>query len=72
MGEIKPNHHYVTHIFEQILDYGPVYSFWTYLFERLNKVLKGYTGNNHKNGGIEVTFMREFSREAPLRGIVRI
>src|ERR1700692_2075038 len=26
---IKPNFHWVTHIFDQIIDYGPVYGFWT-------------------------------------------
>lgn len=47
-----------------------MYSFWTYLFERLNKVLKGYSGNGHTGGEIEVTFMREFSREVRLRNMV--
>ncbi|GJF00872.1 hypothetical protein PsYK624_171740 [Phanerochaete sordida] len=69
-SHIKPNHHYVTHIFEQIPDYGPVYNFWTYLFERLNKVLKSYASNNHSGGVIEVTFMREFSREVRLRAML--
>lgn len=69
---IKPNHHYVTHIFEQIHDYGPVYGFWTFLFERLNKLLKGYAVNNHGGGELEVTFYREFSREIRLRSMVRL
>lgn len=69
--DLRPNHHFATHIFEQLHDYGPVHSFWTYLFERMNKVLKGYAANNHKGGEIEVTFMREFSREAMLRSMVR-
>ncbi|KAG1875919.1 hypothetical protein C8R48DRAFT_669170 [Suillus tomentosus] len=35
---VKPSHHWGTHIFEQLEDYGPVYGFWTFLFERLNKM----------------------------------
>ncbi|PSR72636.1 hypothetical protein PHLCEN_2v11495, partial [Hermanssonia centrifuga] len=60
---IKPNFHYITHIFNQILDYGPVYGFWTYLFERLNKILKSCSVNNHDGGELEVTFYREFLRK---------
>lgn len=67
---IKPNHHYVTHIFEQILDYGPVYGFWTFLFERLNKILKSYSVNNRDGGELEVTFFREFSCEVRIRKMV--
>ena len=36
---IKPNHHWCTHLFDQILDYGPVYGFWSFTYERLNKSL---------------------------------
>lgn len=69
---MKPNHHYLTHIFDQIEDYGPVYGFWTFLFERLNKVLKNYAQNNHAGGELEVTFFRECSREGRLRVMVSI
>ncbi len=67
---VKPNFHYITHIFVQIRDYGPVYGFWTFLFERLNKILKTYAVNNHGGGELEVTFFREFSRETRLRSMV--
>ncbi|KAG2133009.1 hypothetical protein DEU56DRAFT_914034 [Suillus clintonianus] len=64
--DVKPTHHWVTHIFDQLQDYGPVYNFWTFLFERLNKVLKSYSTNNHSNGEIEVTFMRAFQKDVAL------
>ncbi|KAH9920495.1 hypothetical protein B0H21DRAFT_781673 [Amylocystis lapponica] len=67
---VKPNFHFVTHIFEQIEDYGPVYGFWMFLMERLNKVLKSYATNNHNGGELEVTFFRAFSREVRLRCLV--
>jgi hypothetical protein len=60
----------VTHIFEQLEDYGPVYGFWTFLFERLNKVLKSYSTNNHGDGEIEVSFFRAFTRDTELRTMV--
>lgn len=62
--------HWVTHIFDQLQDYGPVYNFWTFLFERLNKVLKRYSTNNHSNGEIEVTFMRAFQKDVALHDMV--
>ncbi|EMD34886.1 hypothetical protein CERSUDRAFT_75776 [Gelatoporia subvermispora B] len=69
-SHIKPNFHFITHIFTQIEDFGPVYGFWTFLFERLNKILKNYAVNNHDGGELEVTFMREFDRERRLRCMV--
>ncbi|KAF7290474.1 alcohol dehydrogenase [Mycena kentingensis (nom. inval.)] len=68
---VKPNFHYITHIFRIIHDFGPVYGFWTFLFERLNKLLKSYDTNNHGNGELEVTFIREFFRDVHLRELLR-
>ncbi|TFK47537.1 hypothetical protein OE88DRAFT_1714432 [Heliocybe sulcata] len=48
-----PNHHYATHTGEFVRDYGPLREFWTFLFERLNKVLKSYKTSNHMGGEIE-------------------
>ncbi|EDR11390.1 uncharacterized protein LACBIDRAFT_323939 [Laccaria bicolor S238N-H82] len=59
---IKPNHHYATHTSECLRDFGPMHGFWTFLFERLNKVLKSYKTNNHGGGELETTFFREFHR----------
>lgn len=59
---IRPNHHYATHTPECIRDYGPLHGFWTFLFERLNKVLKSYKTNNHGGGELETSFCREFHR----------
>lgn len=39
-----------------------MHGFWTFLFERLNKVLKSYKTNNHSGGELETTFFREFHR----------
>ncbi|KZT57362.1 hypothetical protein CALCODRAFT_508810 [Calocera cornea HHB12733] len=50
----------------KIRRYGPVHGFWTFLFERLNKVLKAINTSGHKGGVVEVTFAREFKREISL------
>ncbi|KAL5482971.1 hypothetical protein ACEPAI_9566 [Sanghuangporus weigelae] len=48
---------WVLHIFEQIRDFGPVYGFWTFTGECLNKVLKSFKTNNHNGGEIETSFL---------------
>ncbi|KAJ7879780.1 hypothetical protein B0H14DRAFT_2341287, partial [Mycena olivaceomarginata] len=63
---MKPNHHWVVHIFEQIQDFGPVYSFWAFLSERLNKILKNMKSNNWTGGRVEVSMMRQFHRNTGL------
>ncbi|KAJ7255557.1 hypothetical protein C8J57DRAFT_1721647 [Mycena rebaudengoi] len=54
--EMKPNHHWAVHVPDEVLDYGPLYSFWAFLTERLNK--------------LEASMMREFNRMAQLNGIL--
>ncbi|KAI0323219.1 hypothetical protein GY45DRAFT_1410608 [Cubamyces sp. BRFM 1775] len=67
---IRPNHHYATHTAEFVRDYGPLRGFWTFIFERLNKILKSFRTNNHEGGEIEATFFREFYRAARLHGML--
>ncbi|TFK50448.1 hypothetical protein OE88DRAFT_1735998 [Heliocybe sulcata] len=62
-GTMKPNHHWVVHQPDQIRDYGPVYAFWLFLTERLNKTMKNYHTNHHTGGQMEVTLMCSFGRE---------
>ncbi|KAL5520523.1 hypothetical protein ACEPAG_9747 [Sanghuangporus baumii] len=69
--DVKPNHHWVLHIFEQIRDFGPVYGFWTFTGERLNKVLKSFKTNNHNGGEIETSFLRVFCRDMALQDTLR-
>ncbi len=45
----NPNLHLHGHLRECINDYGPVYSFWLFSFERLNGVLGSYHTNNKFN-----------------------
>jgi hypothetical protein len=41
--KITPNMHLCLHICECALDYGPLYSFWCYSFERMNGLLGNVT-----------------------------
>ncbi|KIK78458.1 hypothetical protein PAXRUDRAFT_28616 [Paxillus rubicundulus Ve08.2h10] len=54
---MKPNFHWAVHLAQQIRDYGPVYNFWAFLSERLNKVLKSSNSNNWTGGQIEISMM---------------
>ena len=63
---IKPNHHYILHIGEQLFDYGSAYNTWTFWNERLNKVLKTIKTNNRSGGEAECTLFREFERNRQL------
>ncbi|KAF8144902.1 hypothetical protein K438DRAFT_1631086, partial [Mycena galopus ATCC 62051] len=69
--QMKPNHHWAVHIPDQILDFGPVYTFWAFLTERLNKILKNLNSNNWTGGLLEVSMMREFHRKAGFYRVVR-
>ncbi|KAG1774332.1 hypothetical protein EV702DRAFT_1047887 [Suillus placidus] len=65
-GSVKPNHHFATHIGGCVRNFGPLHDFWTFLFKRLNKLLKSYKTNNHSNGALETTFFMEFHRTCEL------
>lgn len=55
--EKNMNLHLHAHLKESILDYGPVYSFWLFAFERLNGILGSYHTNCHD---ISLQLMRKF------------
>ncbi|KAG2365895.1 hypothetical protein BDR07DRAFT_1275829, partial [Suillus spraguei] len=67
---MKPNFHWAVHLTQQIRDYGPVYIFWAFLSERLNKVLKSSNSNNWTGGQVEISMMREFMRAAQIDSMV--
>ncbi|KIK79556.1 hypothetical protein PAXRUDRAFT_28387 [Paxillus rubicundulus Ve08.2h10] len=71
LGTMKPKFHWAVHLQQQILDYGPVYNFWAFLSEHLNKVLKGSNLNNWIGGQIEILMMREFVRGSQIDSLAR-
>lgn len=69
-NSMKPNHHWAVHLPDQITDFGSVYNFWSFLTERLNKVLKNLNSNNWNGGQIEISMMREFHRSTQTEHLV--
>ena len=61
---ITPNMHMHSHLADCILDYGPVYSFWLFSFERYNGILGAYSTNNKS---VELQLIRKFLRDQLLR-----
>lgn len=68
---MKYNQHWSTHIAAQIVDFGPVYGFWTFPGERINKALKSLNTNNHRDGEMELTMLREFHRTQQTTRLLR-
>uniref|UniRef100_A0A1A7YTN3 Transposase domain-containing protein n=1 Tax=Iconisemion striatum TaxID=60296 RepID=A0A1A7YTN3_9TELE len=54
--QCTPNMHLHLHLKECMLDFGPVYSFWCFSFERFNGLLGKYNNNNRT---VEVQIMRQ-------------
>ena len=52
-----PNMHFALHLKECIKDFGSVYGFWCFSFERYNGIMGNYQINNHS---IEIEVMRKF------------
>ena len=52
-----PNMHLCCHLQESILDYGPIYGFWLFSFERYNGELGSMVTNNRS---VEIQYMRKF------------
>lgn len=63
---ITPNMHMHTHLADCTLDYGPIYSFWLFSFERYNGILGNYHTNNKS---IELQVMRKFIRDHNIRDL---
>ncbi|EDO29689.1 predicted protein [Nematostella vectensis] len=45
-----PNMHLSCHLGDCVKDYGPVYGFWCFSFERFNGIMGNYHKNNHNIG----------------------
>ena len=64
--ECTPNMHLHLHLKDSIKDYGPVYSFWCFAFERFNGVLGSYHTNNVR---IEPQIMRRFFNQQAVQNL---
>ena len=57
---ITPNMHMHCHLKEVVLDYGPVYGFWLFSYERYNGILQHQSTSNRC---VEVQIMRRFLQD---------
>ena len=57
---LTPNIHMHCHIVSCMRDFGPMYSFWLFPFERYNGILGSQPTNNHS---VEVQLMRRFHKD---------
>jgi len=55
-SKVKPNMHLHGHLKECVSDYGPIYNFWCFSFERFNGILSSFKTNNRC---IEIQLMRK-------------
>lgn len=56
--KVTPNMHLHTHLVDCVLDYGPVYAFWLFSFERYNGILGEFKTNQRS---VEIQLMRKFT-----------
>jgi len=68
---MKPNHHWAVHTADQIHDFGPMHDFWTFLTERLNKMLKNMNNNNWGGGRLEISMMRAFGCDSQFEAMAK-
>jgi hypothetical protein len=69
---MKPNHHWAVHQPDQICDFGTVCDIWTFLTERLNKILKNVNNNNWGGGQLEICMLRAFGQDSRFETIARL
>ena len=58
---VTPNMHLHGHLLDCMFDFGPVYSFWLFSFERENGILGSYPTNRK---GIETQIMKKYLKES--------
>ena len=57
---ITPNMHLHCHLKESLYNYGPVYNFWLYSYERYNRILEHFPSSNRL---FEIQMMQRFYNE---------
>ena len=63
---MTPNMHKHIHLCDCLMDFGPVYAFWLFSFERYNGIMGSFQTNNRS---IEIQLMRKFLRDQTVQDI---
>ncbi|OAD66786.1 hypothetical protein PHYBLDRAFT_174810 [Phycomyces blakesleeanus NRRL 1555(-)] len=66
---LSPNMHLHLHLCDTIKDFGPVYEYWLFSFERYNSILKNI--NTNRRSGFEMTYMKTFIEDTRKGDFVR-
>ena len=61
-----PNMHLHLHLKDSLIDYGPIYAFWLFSFERFNGLLGTYSTNKRN---IEIQLMRKFINQQKVKDL---
>ena len=67
---MKSNQHWAGHLPDQLHNFSPVYAFWAFLGEQLNKHLKNFNSSSHKGGQLEISMMHMFTHENQFKTMV--
>ncbi|KAG1450441.1 hypothetical protein G6F56_008350 [Rhizopus delemar] len=67
--KVMSNMHFHMHLKQGILDYGPIYAYWLFNFERYNGDIK--MAETNRKGAIERTFSRVFLKKVYLEDYLR-
>ncbi|CAK5266451.1 unnamed protein product [Mycena citricolor] len=68
---LRPNVHMAFHLYDFLLLFGPVISWWSFPFEGVIGLLQRINTNNHIGGELEATLSRSFLRGASIRRWLR-
>ncbi|KAF7293317.1 hypothetical protein HMN09_01211100 [Mycena chlorophos] len=68
---VRPNVHVAFHIYEFLILFGPIVSWWCFPFERVIGYLQRINTNDHIGGELEGTLTKSFFRAAALRRWLR-
>ncbi|KAJ7193740.1 hypothetical protein GGX14DRAFT_378717 [Mycena pura] len=68
---MRPNVHIAFHIYDFLVLFGPVISWWCFPFERVIGFLQKINTNDHIGGQLEATLSKSFARGAILRRWLR-
>ncbi|CAK5272843.1 unnamed protein product [Mycena citricolor] len=64
---MRPNVHMAFHIYDFLILFGPIISWWTFPFERVIGFLQKINTNDHIGGELEATLSKSFMRGASIR-----
>ncbi|KIK52019.1 hypothetical protein GYMLUDRAFT_180723 [Collybiopsis luxurians FD-317 M1] len=70
-GIPRPNIHAAGHVYDFLLLFGPVISWWCFPFEQLIRALQKINTNDHIGGEMESTIVRTVAQTANLRHWLR-